>query len=186
MPLAWQRQPTFPIHVNTTKGHPELVSGSFHSKILQGIKHLIFCFILIMKKILNLRTRINRAFTSFRTLLVLFRMTIWCAQQGIRHSENLENFCECNEHLIFLLFRICFHYPPFEIIDFGSQPYGIQSHSIRFAHWFELAPQVGHIMPHQPTFFFDFIKIYDCNRVVIQWRNLKICCIIFNNKNKVV
>ena len=56
-------------------------------------------------------------------------MTIRCALQGFRHSENLENFCECNEHLIFLLFRICFHFLLIEIIDLGSQPYGTQSHS---------------------------------------------------------
>ena len=67
------------------------------------------CFTLIMEEMLNLRTRIKRAFTSLRTLLVLFSMTYRRTFQSNRHSENLENFCEWNEHLIFLLFRICYN-----------------------------------------------------------------------------
>ena len=38
---------------------------------------LILCFILFLEEMPKLRTRINRAFTSFRTLLVLFGMTFW-------------------------------------------------------------------------------------------------------------
>ena len=47
--------------------------------IEQDFRKLSICFILGIKEILNLRTRINHAFTSLRTLLVLFRMTIRCA-----------------------------------------------------------------------------------------------------------
>ena len=58
------------------KGHPELVSGSLHFKVYTGFGDLILCFILIIEEMLKLRTRIKRAFTSLRTLLVLFSMTI--------------------------------------------------------------------------------------------------------------
>ena len=67
------------------------------------------CFTLIMEEMLNLRTRIKRAFTSLRTLLVLFSMTYRRTYQCNRHSENLENLGEWNEYLIFLLFRICYN-----------------------------------------------------------------------------
>ena len=52
--------------------------------IEQDFRKLSICFILGIKEILNLRTRINRAFTSLRTLLVLFRMTIWWSYQVVR------------------------------------------------------------------------------------------------------
>ncbi len=35
-------------------------------------------------------------------------MTIWWAYQVARHSENLENFCECNEQINFLVIQNLF------------------------------------------------------------------------------
>ena len=73
--------------------------------------------------------------------------SFWKLRKFLRLKRANKFSCYSESASMVRFVRICFSfYPPSKSWISVPQPYGIQSHSIRVAHWFELAPQVGHII----------------------------------------